>query len=418
MKIENLRSENKNSRARVVATITWEDCDRPAKEFYFETEEEFSDGLSCNPHAFLIPCALAAMHDGEERVFIDAEICPELRDGLMTAMSWIRHWYAQSESERKLVQIEGKTQQHVLYPNKPPRAGLFLSGGIDSLATLRANRLNYPLEHPGSIKDGLLIYGLEVFEPEPFKHVVNLLSEIAQNAGIKLIPVSTNIRCLGPDDDRDFWHDFWFQKFMGAALSAVAHAFSKRLTVVSINSCQDIPNIIPYSSHPLLNPKYSSSDLRILHEGITLSRFEKTKLIAEWDIAVQRIRVCNKIEHYKPGMLNCGKCEKCLRTMLTLMALGVLEQAHTFPNTDITKELVQKAVQLTPANFPSYPDLIAPLVNAGFSDLAQIIERKIIRYHEPKWKRRMRSLMIKPLANFDKRYLKGNLRKCKRLIYN
>jgi hypothetical protein len=417
VKIENLRSEHENSKVRVVATISWEDCGRPTRELYFETDEKFGDGLSCNPHAFLIACTSAAMHFGEERVFIDAEICPELRDGLMTAMSWIRHWLAQSGLERKLVQIDARTQQHVLYPNKPPRAGLFFSGGIDSLATLRANRLNYPSEHPGSIKDGLVIYGLEVYEPEAFKHVVSLLSEIAQNAGINLIPVHTNIRCLGPEDDREFWNNFWMNEFMGAALAAVAHAFAPRFSVVSISSARNAANQMPHGSHPLIDPNYSSSTLRIRHEGITLSRFERTKLIADWDFALQRLRVCNKMEHYKSGMLNCGKCEKCVRTMLAFLALGMLDQTHAFPINDITEELAKKTVLLNPETLPFYKELIIPLLKKGRSDLARVVERRLTSYHEPEWKKKIRRWTLKPIAKIDKQYLRSSLSKLKQSVY-
>ncbi|WNN89366.1 hypothetical protein [Gloeocapsopsis dulcis] len=103
MRIENLRSDKNGNLARVTATVIWEDCDRPTQEIYFETTEAFAQGLSCNPHTFVSACIMPAMHHGESRISIRcAEICPELRNGLITAMSWIRQWYG---SERKLVQI-------------------------------------------------------------------------------------------------------------------------------------------------------------------------------------------------------------------------------------------------------------------------------------------------------------------------
>ena len=417
MKIENLRLERRNNRARVAATVSWEDSGGPTQELYFETGEEFAQDLSSNPHAFLVACVVPAMHYGEERVFIDAEICPELRDGLMTAMAWIRHWYDWYRPDRRLVRIEAKTQHHVPQPNKPHRAGFFFSGGVDSLATLRANRLNYSPEHPGFIKDGLLVYGLEVYEPKAYEHVVSSVSVIAKDAGIRLIPVYTNIRYLGPVDDRHFWLDFWLNEFMGATFSAIAHAFTKRLSVVSINSCHDIPNIIPYGSHPLLNANYSSSDLKIRHEGITLSRFEKTKLVADWDVALQHLRVCNRIEHYRPGMLNCGKCEKCVRTMLALLALGKLEQSRAFPIHELTEELLEAAIQLGYSTVPLYEELIPPLMKKGRHDLARVIERKIAFYHIPQWKkkwRRRRRKIIGPIAEFDRIYLNDALKRLKK----
>jgi hypothetical protein len=148
MRIEQLSTTEGNGRVRVSAKVTWEDCDRPAQEIYFETLPEYAESVSCNPHAFLVACILPAFRFGEKRVSLDAEICPELKDGLVTVMKWLRHWYY--EPEKALVQIEAKKQDSPLSQHKQ-RAGMLFSGGIDSLATLRANRLNYPLEHPGSM---------------------------------------------------------------------------------------------------------------------------------------------------------------------------------------------------------------------------------------------------------------------------
>lgn len=240
----------KGDRTHVTATVLWENCDRPPQEIYFETTQAFADGVSRSPHAILTACNMPAMRHGEVRIAMDAAICPELRNGLLTAMSWIRHWFG---PERELMRIEAKASVGLSKPSIPARAGLFMSGGIDSVSALRANRLDFPLEHPGSFKDGLLIHGIEKGKSsEQFQQGFAAVSKIAQDAGIDLIPVYTNIRQL--DDDSDFWG----HQFQGAALSTVAHAFSRRLTAVSIPATYDLRGLIPYSSHPLLDPQYST----------------------------------------------------------------------------------------------------------------------------------------------------------------
>jgi hypothetical protein len=405
MRIEALRSEKNGNRARVAATVTWEDCDRPTHEVYFETDEKFAESLSCNPHAFLVGCIVPAMHYGEERVFIDAEVCPALRDGLITAMSWLRHWFY--EPDRALVRIEAKTRSDMPTPRTPERAGFFFSGGIDSFATLRANRLNFPLEHPWSIKDGLLAYGLEFDKPEAFEYLMDLLSGVAQEAGITLIPVHTNLYLNYRAEDAEDHFRFWSYEFQGAALAAIAHAFVRRLTIVSIASTDDVPNIYPFGTHPLLDPNYSSIDLRIRHDGSAFSRFAKTKLIADWDVALRNLRVCNQTSLYRPGRLNCGKCEKCVRTMLALSALGVLDQTRAFPQDDLSEETVRSAVRISYDIVHYYQELIAPLEEGGRHDLARAVERCIAIYRD-----RESGLRAK-IKRFDRRYLNGNL---KRLI--
>lgn len=406
MKIENLRSEKNGSLVRIAATAVWEDCDRPTQEIYFETQEPFAQGLACNPHAFLVGCIMPAMHNGEGRVSIDAEICPELRNGLITAMSWICQWF---ELDRKPVRLEAKIKTHLSTSRPQERAGVFFSGGIDSLASLRANRLNFPLEHPGSFKDGLLIHGIEKGKDlEFFKQVVNSLSVVALDAGINLIPVYTNIRHL------DYDSSFWGKEFQGAVLSAVAHAFSQRLTAVSIPSSFDIYHLYAYGSHPLLDPNYSSSNLRIRHDDILLTRLDKTKLVADWDAALQNLRVCNKPQLIKPGALNCGQCEKCLRTMLALLALGVLDRTQAFPKVDISEELIMSkfSVKNPPYGLFSYQELLAPLAAKDRYDLVRGIKRAITRYnHEQKLKQTKERL-----RQTERQFFKGNLLKFYRAL--
>ena len=46
MRIESLRQQICEGTARVEATVTWEDSDRPTRTIYFETSREFADGLA------------------------------------------------------------------------------------------------------------------------------------------------------------------------------------------------------------------------------------------------------------------------------------------------------------------------------------------------------------------------------------
>jgi hypothetical protein len=416
MRVENLRLEKIDTRARATATVVWEDCDRATHDVYFETEAEFARGLSCNPNAFLVACAIPAMRFGEKRISIEAEICPELHNGLITAVNILRHWYPWYDQKSALIKIEAKASHYLPSLNKTKRAGFLFSGGVDSLATLRDNRLNYSQEHPGFIRDGVLVCGLEVRDPDSFEFVLDSVRVLAEDAGVTLIPVHTNVIELGPENFHDFWGDFWINEYMGAVFAAIGHALSNRLMVLSINSCHDVPNLMPYGSHPLLNPNYSSSELRIRHQGIALSRFAKTRLISDWDVALQHLRVCNHFKSYQKGILNCGKCEKCVRTMLALLASRSLEKASAFPTREVTAELIGAAVQLAPNTIPLYIELIPPLKEIGRSDLVHAIERKMVDLHKSQKREKWRSRTIEPVKEFDRKYLNCNIRKLKAML--
>jgi hypothetical protein len=414
MRVEHLRLEKSGDRVKSIATVTWEDSNREPREIYFETSESFSRDLSSNPHAFLVACIMSAVHFGEKRLLINEEICPELKDGLINAMTWMRLWWYNPSTQ--IVKIESKTRETGRLEAHRPRAGFFFSGGIDAIATLRSNRIHYAPSHPLSIKDGLIVCGLEVTEPKAFEHVLGLVSELADEADVTLIPVYTNIRSLGPDNISQFWDDFWVKEFMGAAFAAIAHAFANRLSVVSISSDHDIPNIYPFSSHPLINCNYTSSDLRIRLEGISLSRFEKTGLVAGWDLALRKLRVCNKPQYYTPEKLNCGECEKCVRTMLTLKALGALEKATAFPYNDVTEAQIAKTGKLMPNTYFFWNQLISPLQEKGHHGLVRAVEDKIHRYHQEEKKKKLKNMLVKPIKEFDQRNLKGTLQRVKRMF--
>lgn len=430
MKIYDFKSESTADKSRVSATVVWEDVDRPDQEIYFGTDAPFTENLSCNPHAFLVAAIMPAWRQGEKRVLVDAEVCPELNQGLTTAMEWFRHWYDWYTPDRPIVKIEPSKGFKTQKPPVQPRAACTLSGGVDSLASLRANRLMYPADHPASFKEGLLVYDLEVINQDVFKKAVKNLTELAAEADLALVPVYTNIKYLAKIDtelvhDPDFWNDFWQYEFMGACLAAVAHAFSPNLSSATIASHYDPPYIKPYGCHPLIDPYFSSSGMAIRHAAL-LTRYKKTEIVSNWDAAVDKLRVCNiaHIHDYfkKTGLVNCGQCEKCIRTMMTLMTLGKLKGSRAFPTDEVSVDLVNQRVNLTSYQHMFYPDILKALQDGGYDDLARVIEKKISEYNDSEWKKkwRMRNQYYRQfrrsISDFDERHLAGYMKKIKRSI--
>ena len=381
MKIVDFKTTKINHLVRVSATVIWENLDRPAQEVYFETTAEYEEEIFCNPNSFLLACTLPAMRYGESRIAIDAPICPELKEGLITAMHCLISWHG---GDRKVIPIEAEIQSQQLFPDKSPRAGCFFSGGIDSLSMLRNNHLRFNKEHTRHIKDGILVYGAlqgeDKFDPN-FQNVIDTVSLIADDAVINLIPVFTNAYVHFSDLDSNA--NFWRFEYHGSFLSAIAHAFVRRLTTASIASTYDLANLEPWGSHPLIDPLYSNSNLQIRHEEAALSRLNKTKIVAEWDIALKNLRVCNHKASYSKVNYNCGQCEKCVRTMLALSALGKLQHSETFVNKELSKELLLQACYLGDDYEEScYRELINPIQEIGRDDLADAIQKIIIRYQE------------------------------------
>lgn len=357
---------------RVSATVTWEDCNEPQRDVFIETETAFAQDLICSPHAFLVGCFIPAMHFGEKRIQMEADVCPELKEGLRTAMALLCHW---SQGRWHSLALDMGTLPGAAHADKQRRTGLFLSGGVDSLAALRMNRLSYPPGHPGAVTDCLLVHGFDIggvvergMKYHVFERAKTAMAEIAMDADVQLIPVLTNIRHLC--DERELWLD----RFFGAVLAAVAHAFAPGLQLAYIASSYDIPNLVPCGSHPMLDPEYSSVDVKIRHRDVAFSRLDKLGIIKAWQPALQNMRVCLANVQDR---LNCGKCEKCVRTMIGLVAVNALHQSGAFVEDDVHPDLLNPFSITIRHREPFYREMLEPLKKRGRFDLVERIQDKL-----------------------------------------
>jgi hypothetical protein len=257
-------------------------------------------------------------------------------------------------------------------------SGIFFSGGIDSFTALRMNRLLYPAGHPRSFTEAILVFGLEQDDPEQFEIVRKSLDDAARETGLRLVPVYTNVYLPFRDEDRMTGFSLWKKKLGGSALASVGHALAGGLSGVTIAATH--AHLQPWGSHPVLDRLYSSSDMDVRHSSFTLSRPERIRVVAQWEPALRNLRVCNRYRDYAPGHLNCGVCEKCLRTMLILLSLGALERTDAFPTKDVTPEMVDKGAniaKLPEFRIPDYQAMIPMLEAIDRPDLVEAVERKL-----------------------------------------
>lgn len=78
----------------------------------------------------------------------------------------------------------------------------------------------------------------------------------------------------------------------------------------------------PSQSDPVALPLLSTMGLTLSPHGNELRRADKTRLVAEVPDAWTSLDVCG----YSRDGSNCSRCPKCLRTMLTLELLGLLDR--------------------------------------------------------------------------------------------
>jgi len=370
--------------SRVSGTIYWETAAKEPFDAYISIEEASEEAWLGRrvSHPFLIAAILPAMRNGEKRICVEGEpVDPLLLEQLRSVMALAHTWWG-GDGRYNPLSIEANVAESSV-SSEDRVAASFLTGGVDSLATLRHNRISIPRPHPNSIEKNILVYGMDlglggrVSEDEEtarrkFREVCKALAPITQSADTELVPVYTNLRYL--DGGNDFYTERWY----GAILAAISHFLAGKLHTVYVGAAFNYAHLRPRISHPLLQSMFSGGCVQIRQEGTRFSRLDKIKLLASWPEAVNNMRVCFV---NRPGELNCGQCEKCIRTKLELAAVGKLGTSKAFDTPDISPKLVTEELQIaSPFAAVCYEEVVAPLRERGYTGVADALETKLQNY--------------------------------------
>lgn len=367
--------------ARVTsAVVSWEDRAYPDQELVFEiqdaelTASRGADEPSADP--FLCACfPLAAVH-GEGRVRIEGQPCPMLIEGLYTAHAW---WTSWGGMPSPMPVIETPERGYCSTPRGARRSVAFLSGGVDCLHMLMRNRQLYQRDDPAYIRDALFIHGFDIGkrardpENERFRMSLQSLEPVAAELGLRVIPCRTNLRHLPSKPE------FWEYRHIGAALAAVGHAATVGPAFLFVGGTFPVANPVPAGSHAAVDGLFSSQRVTVVHDGSRFSRLDKVRELASWPTALCALRVCAA---NLGNRANCGRCEKCLRTRLELLAAGVEETAAFGPSLT-PSELWEEAVRAPIGDRAlRYGELLPFLRASGLGELCRILEQKIAAYRQ------------------------------------
>jgi hypothetical protein len=413
MRIAEIRRESSAGRERVVADVAWEDSDRPSRRIFFEVPAEFGGDLSTESESFAIGCAIPAMSHGERRLKIEGTLCPRVRDGLFAISSLLRSWYGPGVSAPT---IEPSGGFHPKSAAERPRSALFLSGGIDSLYSLVSNRVDFPPDHPAFFRDALLVRGFSFFPPDTlqaedaWRRASAAVDSLAAAQSVVPIRIVTNLREFEPD------FMLFASRYFGVMLAAAAHALARRVTTVAIAADLDIAHVFPWGSHPLLYPLAGSSAVEVVESGGERTRLEKVRFLARRPEVFAGVTVC--AEGPLPGgVLNCGRCEKCVRTLLAMMIAGIPESARgAFAVRSVRADAIERLQACATPSIPYFwTEIVGGLEETGRGELAaagrRLLERcrRTAEWHaESGWRGSARRM--------DRRYLRGALLGASRMI--
>jgi len=204
----------------------------------------------------------------------------------------------------------------------------FFSGGLDSMFTF--------LKRREEISHMVFIHGFDfIVDREVFRAALVRKESFAGDFGKTIIPVETNFNTFG------YHHNLSLLLTQGSALASVALLLGFSRAYVS--SAYSYSVLVPGGSHPLTDPLWSTEAVEVVHEGAEVRRVDKVIKIAENPSVLANLLVCADEVLY-----NCGKCEKCLRTMIPLQLIGVSTSAFPPlpPLSEIKKIRIRNEIEM------------------------------------------------------------------------
>lgn len=379
MFIRNIEGKLNDGQYQIQADVVLE-TGKIRETIFFSVPAAQKDWIHPEPNAFMVGTAMAAMWKGETRMEIEGGVDPELSARLAMAMRLMSHWH---KSPLRPPRIQAPEAAHPMPDLTKSTTGIFLSGGVDSLAALYWNTRQYQPGDPRRVRVAFFVHGLDVGDPNKqdrpdiWELGIRKLTGLCQELGVELVTVKVNLRDLAKN-----WR-FYAKWQFASLLAAIAHTASTRIhrcIIAPDNVLEGIQH--PHGSHPWLNAYFGADFLQIITGDMEqFNRLEKIRILSQWPLALNSLRVCWNTSAIPEGHLNCGRCSKCVRTMLEFLACGKLAQSQAFPFNDITADMLRPIRVRSDVEVEFFDELVTPLEEMGRKDLASMIRRRLWMFH-------------------------------------
>jgi len=213
--------------------------------------------------------------------------------------------------------------------------GMFFTGGVDSFFSLLRNkeRVQFIVNVEG--------FDVQLTDRERLLEITRWLQHVADECGYRYVIVKTNLR------QHFLFQSVRWQITHVAALSSVAHTIRHLGNTMFVASTDVPPPTWVHLAHTKLTHQrhgtssgldgyWSSNAVKIVNDGSEFSRLDKVRAIGNWTLVQRFLRVCweNNAE-----TLNCGVCEKCVRTQVQLLVAGSLDKVMTMPQGSLLQRI-------------------------------------------------------------------------------
>jgi len=253
--------------------------------------------------------------------FIGFDVCVrEIDEDFADSMTRIKHEF--SKHYPSLQPHKSSLQYDVLTRNRfnGSRTAALFSGGVDSFTTA--------LRHLDERPDLITVHGADIgiHDNGAFLHLNRLIDSTAALQPLRKYTVTANLREFYSVRVNELIEglDWWGKVQHALALTGVVAplSFVNRYHQVYIASSASAPLGFGWGSTPRTDEMIRWSDVRICHDAAELSRAQKVVYLADFvrhtgnDL---QIKVCYS---NRTTLLNCSRCDKCLRTILLIILAG------------------------------------------------------------------------------------------------
>lgn len=310
-----IRTENGKSRLESSVSI-----DNFSGVLWFEVESKFGPYL-CHERgdAFLVALLNYAMRNGHD-ITSEAPIGEDLYYRLSTDLIPA---LANNSKVLHLTKITAAVDSSIL-PNAQA-VGTGISCGVDSLhAVAQESNPNFPrhkLTHLAFNNVGS--HGAGERAQKLFDERRALAKKFCEEYHYEYVEGNSNLQDFIPQSH--FLSHTYSSIFSVLALQKLYSVYYYASSGHKYNSFS-IKDSEKYDSglYELLSLNcFSSHSLKIYSEGGEKNRFEKLQSVVKFEPSYKYLNVCVKQFH------NCGKCEKCVRTLVAIDALNCLEKYKT-----------------------------------------------------------------------------------------
>jgi hypothetical protein len=346
---------------RLAASVRYDTGSPESEEYWFDYPEHLAPHLEERGDAWLA-CLLPLAATLGEPLRINLPVDGALLENMTRLQEIWTCWHP----HLRTVQIIANTSVPRIPESR--RIASFFSGGVDSFYTAlkhlaKGEGQDHPLQNP-SIQDLFCVWGFDIplGNAPAFARVCASLERASADLGLRFCDIATNIR------ETRWQVTNWPELSHGAALAAVALGVGAGYEKVFVPSTDSYDQLYPWGSHTLTDPLFSTSRTKIDHDGAEASRYRKIAAIIPNQPALRSLRVCWRSKSDE----NCGRCQKCLRTMLALELLGALDRSPAFGNRTIDLKLVRR-IHIEWDLVGDYQELREKAAAQGRKDLAGAI---------------------------------------------